>query len=444
MSSITKDLTRGPIFKEIILFALPLLAGSFIQLLYNTVDLIFVGQFLGKESSSAVGASSLLVNCMLGFFTGMGVGVGILTAKAFAAQKKGELKRIIHCTAGMTIAFSLTLIAVGVCFTPVFLKWLRTPDSIIEEATVYLRIYFLSLLAIVSYNLGSGIIRALGNSRVPMNCQLIGGIANVIGDAVFLGVLKMGVEGVALATLLSQSFAAALIIRRLHRLDSEYRLRVRDIRIYPELSKKILKIGIPAAVQAIMITVSNLIVQANINGLGVNSIAAFTAYFKIEDLIYLPIMAFGQAMSAFTSQNIGIGNTERIQRGTSITIRTGVLVTITISFFVLLFSRNIFGVFLTDLPAIHIGCSIALVSFPFYFLYVFLEVFSSVIRGSGKTLQSMLIVIINMCVVRLCVLNIVMNINAEAGSVAVLYPVTWASTALCMFVYYKRGRWKIS
>ena len=442
MDNQTKDLTRGPIGRQVFFFALPLLGGSLIQQLYNTVDLIFVGQFLGKSASAAVGAGSLLVTCILGFFTGLGVGVGILAARAFAMGRKGELWRTVHCTAGLVLLFSAIFTLIGVIFTPIFLRWLNTPENVMDQAVVYLRIYMCSLFSIVSYNLGSGLLRAMGNSKSPMLYQLAGGFLNVVGDAFFICVLDLGVAGAALATACSQTLAAILTIGKLRRLEAPCGLKISEIKIYRKLARQIMTFGIPAAIQSIVITLSNLIVQSGINGLGVDSIAAFTAYFKIENFIYLPIMAFGQAASTFTSQNMGAGQRERVKKGTSISILLGVSVTILVSGFILFFCPYIFSVFVPDEQVVALGCRIAAIAYPFYFLYVFLEVFSSVIRGAGKTLVSMILILGNMCVLRICLLQIMLHVRPDVQGVALIYPVTWGTTALCMFFYYKWGGWK--
>ena len=442
MDNQTKDLTQGPIGRQVFFFALPLLGGSLIQQLYNTVDLIFVGQFLGKSASAAVGAGSLLVTCILGFFTGLGVGVGILAARAFAMGKEKELWRTVHCTAGLALIFSVLFTLIGVIFTPVFLEWLNTPENVMDQAVVYLRIYMLGLFSIVSYNLGSGILRAMGNSRSPMLYQLAGGILNVAGDAFFICGLDFGVAGAALATVCSQTLAAILVIGRLAGLKAPCGLKISQIRIYRKLTRQIMGFGIPAAIQSIVITLSNLIVQSGINGLGVDSIAAFTAYFKIENFIYLPIMAFGQAASTFTSQNIGAGQRQRVRKGACITILLGTAVTLFVSGFILFFCLYIFSAFVPDRQVVALGCQIAAIAYPFYFLYVFLEVFSSVIRGAGKTLVSMILILGNMCVLRICLLQVMLYIRPDVQGVAVIYPVTWGTTALCMFLYYKWGRWE--
>ncbi|MDO4293298.1 MAG: MATE family efflux transporter [Eubacteriales bacterium] len=437
----TKDLTQGPITRELLLFMLPLLAGSLIQQMYNTVDLIFIGQFAGKEAAAAVGSGSLLVTCMIGFFTGMGTGVGILVSRFFAGKEEDQVRQTIHCTAALVILFSISLTLIGIVLTPWFLRLMHTPESILIEGVRYLRIYLLSLFSIVTYNLGAGILRALGNSRAPMYYQLIGGIVNILGNTLFIYVLRLGVTGAAFATACSQTLAALLVIHALCRLPQNYRLRFKSIRLDPQLSVRIFKLGIPAAVQAITMTLSNLVLQSCINRMGVESIAAFTAYFKIENLIYLPILAFGQTASTFTSQNLGAGAMDRIRKGTKVSIWMGVSITVALSAIVLSFSGAFFSLFSKDAEVIRLGEEIARVAYTFYFLYVFLEVYSSVIRGAGKTLVSMIIALSNLCGLRLFLLFWIMRLSPDAVTVAMVYPLTWASTAFCMFLYYRSGKW---
>ena len=436
-----RDLTQGPIRKQLISFALPLFAGSLIQLLYNTVDLMFVGRVLGTEASAAVGASSLIVTCILGAFTGLSVGVGVVTAKAVGSGNIGRLNQIIHCAAGLTCVLSLVFTVLGLIMAPEFLRWIQTPADVLENATAYLRLYLLSLISIVSYNMGSGILRALGNTKSPTLYQLAGGIANIIGNTLFSCFLDWGVQGAALATACSQGLAAFLIIRHLCTIKTPYRLRLRQLQINASICGQFLLVGIPAAIQSIVITLSNLIVQAHINQLGIDSMAAFTAYFKVENFIYLPIMAFGQACSTFTSQNIGANQVDRAKQGVKTSLFLGITVTISASVLTLCFSDFAFGLFSKEPAVIALGTKIAFVAYPFYFIYVFLEVYASAIRGAGKALPAMLIVVINMCVVRTCILKVVLHFYPNALGVAAVYPLTWACTGLCLFLYYKSGGW---
>lgn len=430
------DFTQGNIWRQLILFSLPLLGGSLIQQMYNTVDLMFVGNILGKEASAAVGAGSLFLTCILGFFNGIGVGVGILAAKFYGAKNKVKLEETIQTAAGISIVCGIALIILCILVTPQILTLFKTPDDIMGLAITYLRVYFLSLLSIVSYNMSAGILRALGDSKTPVIYQLVGGFANIIGNILFIVVLKLGVAGAAMTTIFSQSMAAFLTVRRLCNLDSEYRLNLRKIRIVFDVLPEILKVGIPSAVQSMIITFSNIIVQSNINSLGVDSIAAYTAYFKVENFIYLPIMAIGQAATTFTGQNTGAGKANRVKKGMTAAMCIGVAVTVSMTVIMLIFLKPAFRLFTNDNDVINLGCQIARITFPFYFIYVFHEIMSGVMRGKGRTFVPMVIIVINMCLVRVMVINIAMMINPTAQGVAVIYPVTWITTTLSFAAVY--------
>ena len=435
------DLTEGPIAKQIILFAVPLFLSSLIQQLYNTVDLIFVGQCLDTDATAAVGASSMLITLMIGFFNGLSIGIGIIMAKAFGSGNKKRMQEVIHNAAGLSVAGAFILMVIGWIFSPAILKLMNTPERILELGAVYLRYYFICMGSVICFNSAAGILRALGNSRSPMICQLIGGVANVIGDFFFIYVFGMGVKGVALATLFSQTCACIVTVWHLFRLDAEYRLQVKQICIKKELTKEILAVGLPSGIQSMIITFSNMIIQSQINTLGVESIAAFTAYYRVETLIYNPIVAFGQAASTCVSQNTGARKLQRTKEGTKATIKTGVLITLVISFTVIWFSDFFFGMFTKDPQVIAIGSKMARVSYPFYFIYVFLEVFAASTRGAGKAVPPMVITIVNMCIVRTLLLVIIMHFSPCAQHLVAVYPMTWAVTAFCQYFYYRTGQW---
>lgn len=438
------DLTQGSIFKGLFLFALPLLGSSLIQQMYNTVDLMFVGNILGKEASAAVGSTSLLTVCIIGFFNGMGTGVGVITSQYFGAKQKQSLTDTIHTAAGLTVVLSAVVIVFGWIACPVLLKWINIPDNIMGLALTYIRIYFLSVFSIVSYNISAGILRALGNSRSPMTYQLIGGIANVFANAFFMCVLKLGIAGAALATLLSQTVAAVLTLRHLCRLNEEYRLELRKIRIIPSIARKIFIIGIPEAVRSMLITLANLIVQSQINMLGVDSMAAYAAYCKAEGFLYLPQWAVGQANTTFVGQNLGAGKVERVEKSTRTALVMGIGITMAISAVVLIFPHQVFRLFSNEPDIISLGAKIGQMTFGFYFLYAIVEVLSGAIRGAGKSTPPMVVSLINMCGVRLIVLKIALMFIPTVNGIAIVFPITWVTTSLSIALYYKSGRWKNS
>lgn len=436
------DLTQGNITRQIVFFALPLLIGALIQQLYSTVDMMFVGQILGTNAAAAVGASGMIVNCIIGFFTGLSVGVGVVVGKTVGSRDEPRLRRVIHTAAGLTLVMGTVLLIAGILLAPHLLRWMDVPENIHADATIYLRIYLCSILSIVSYNVGTGILKALGDSRTPTIYQLIGGIANVIGNWLFIVVLGWGVVGAALTTLLSQTLAAALTVIRLYQLPESYRLQTKSIRLEGVLCREILGVGIPSAIQAILISLSNVFIQMAINQLDVLSIAAFTAYYKVENIIYYPIMAVGQACSAFVSQNIGAGQRSRAREGTRKSIFLGVGVTFATSALVVANSQLAFSLFSRDPDVIELGSRIGYVTYPLYFLYVILECCAASIRGAGKAMPTMVITLLNMCLFRVVVLAALMHIFHTVTGIALVYPITWVTTSISMAAYYHWGHWE--
>lgn len=432
----TIDLTKGPIGSSLIRFAIPLLIGSLAQQLYNTVDLIFVGNYIGKSASAAIGASSLLITCLVGFFGGMSVGSGVVISQFFGCRDEKKLNRAIHNTAALCIAGGVLFMAAGYILAPVFLKLLNTPVSIRPEAVGYLRIYFISFPSIFFYNLGSGVIRALGDSRSPMFAQLVGGLTNVVADFFFVRVFENGINGAAYATLISQTVAAVFIIVRLAHLEDAYRLRIRKIAFDSGILKEVIRIGVPAGLQALVITLSNVFVQFFINSLGEDVIAAFTAYFKVELLLYYPIVALGQASMTFAGQNKGAGNMERVRKGTlQCTLISMALAAVT-AVFAIPSGGILFRVFGKEFSVIALGRQIIGITFPFYWIYSILQIVGDSMRGVGKSRGPMCIIMINICLVRTILLFFIVPRYHNIRGVAAVYPITWAMTALCMTVYY--------
>ena len=435
----THTLTEGSIWKGILLFALPLLGSSLIQQLYSTVDLIFVGQLLGTKASAAIGASGLIVTCLIGFFNGMAVGTNVFAARHYGARRFEQLKKLIQTIFWTGIIGGFFLTVIGLVLSPVFLTWMGTPESIFPLAVRYLRIYMASMISVVSYNLLSGVLRALGDSRTPMLYQFFGGIINVFADFIFLYVFHMGVEGTAFATLFSQTFAAIGVMIHLYRLKEPYALRIRFSDCSLKEFTDILKVGVPAGVQSIIITLSNIIIQSQINTLGVTSVASFTVYFRVELIIYLPIVALGQAVVSFIGQNYGAGNWERIKKGNRLCIFGGSLITFAACILLIIAMPVILNVFTKDAAVAAQTLEIVKVTFPFYFFYTVLECFSSNLRGFGKAFLPMIVTVISFCGFRIIALFALMAKNPSPDKVALSYPISWGIAAAAMAMLYVRN-----
>lgn len=439
MKKNSHTLTKGSVGKGILLFALPLLGSSLIQQLYSTVDLIFVGQLLGTKASAAIGASGLIVTCMIGFFNGMAVGTNVFAARHYGARRFEQLKKLIQTIFWTGMIGGLLLTVIGLVLSPVFLTWMGTPESIFPLAVRYLRIYMASMISVVSYNLLSGVLRALGDSRTPMLYQFFGGIINVFADFIFLYVFHMGVEGTAFATLFSQTFAAIGVMIHLYRLKEPYALRIRFSDCSLKEFTDILKVGVPAGVQSIIITLSNIIIQSQINTLGVISVASFTVYFRVELIVYLPIVALGQAVVSFIGQNYGADNWERIKKGNRLCIFGGSLITFAACILLIIAMPVILNVFTKDAAVTAQTLEIVKVTFPFYFFYTVLECFSSNLRGFGKAFLPMIVTVISFCGFRIIALFALMAKNPSPDKVALSYPISWGIAAAAMAILYVRN-----
>lgn len=416
------SLTEGSIAKGFIFFALPLFLGSLFQQLYGTVDLIFVGNYMGKTEAAAVGASSILVTCLIGLFTGISVGAGVITAQYWGAKEEKDVRTSMENAIFLAITGGILLMIVGQLLADWALRALQTPTSILAEALVYIRIYLLAIMSMIIYNMCAGILRAMGDSRTPFLVLAAGGFLNVFMDWSFIALLDWGVAGAALATVVSQTFTAVYLLIYICKKEKLLKQRWK---IERKMIGRIIKIGVPLGIQSMILTLSNLVVQYYINGFGEDAVAAFTVYFRVESMLYLPIVAFGQSIVTFAGQNYGAGNYGRIKKGALVCNVLSASVIGILSVLILVFDRPILEIFCKDESVIRLGLLITGVSFPFYFIYAIMEVTGGIVRGIGKTIQSMVIVITTLCICRVILLKIFADQFHSLKMVAAVYPITW-------------------
>lgn len=427
------DMTRGSVVTSLVQFALPLAAGSVFQLLYSTTDLLFVGNLVGTTAAAAVGASSLLVACLIGSFTGIAAGTSVAVAQAIGADKSKEVHSLVHTVIGFAVVAGIILMIAGEVAAPGILRLMETPEEILPDAVAYIRIYFISMLPLIFYNIGSGILRACGDSRSPFYILAAGGILNVLVDAVMIAVLKLGVCGAAIATSISQTFSAVAVLWLLVRGNGKVRLRFSAVQIEGAYLRKVLKLGLPVGIQSMTITLSNLIVQYFINSFGTDTITAYTYYFRLENFTYMPVLAFGQAVMTFTAQNMGAGKLERIKKGVFAASAISVAVVAGIAFGLLAIGPTALGWFGKDEAVIAVGLEIIAVSFPLYWLNSLIEVFGGAIRGMGYAFLSMAIVMCVICGGRILLLNLFVTKFHNVKMLTSVYPITWGIAALCLF-----------
>ena len=423
------DMTKGKIWTIILSFSLPLLGASLIQQLYNTADMIFVGNFVGKEATGAVGASSLLFTCIIGLFTGVSIGVGVAVSQKIGSKDLEMASKVSHTAITFGIIGGIVLTLIGFFSAEFLLTLMNTPKEIMYDSVLYLKIYFLSMLPMILYNIGAGIIRSTGNSKTPFYILIIGGLTNVFANYIFVVVFKMGVSGVAIATALSQTLTAAIVLTYLFKNKTTIKFKTSELKIDFSLLKQILYFGLPAGIQSMLITFSNIRVQYYINGYGGDAVAAYATYFKLENFIWMPIVAIGQASMTFSGQNVGANNYKRVKKGAFVAILLSGGLSIVIATIILSFSHTFMRIFIKDKEIIYLGSQIALTTFPFYWLYSILEVLGSSLRGMGYSIVSMYITIICLCGLRISLLYLISKFNLDFKSVAYVYPMTWLFTA---------------
>ncbi len=415
------DRTNGPIARKLLLFALPLLGASLIQQLYTTVDILFVSNYLGTEASAAVGASVLLNSALVNLFTGISIGAGVVIAQAFGRKDEVQLSKSIHTSMMLGLIGGVLLTVIGEVTGSAFLNAVNTPASIFQDALDYVQVFFLGLTFMLVFNMAAGVMRALGNSQTPMLIQLVCGIIHVVTNYLFIMYMKNGILAVAWSSVLSQVLSAVIAV---YYLLHDGVISIPKLAVDRPLMREIIRIGLPAGLQGVVVTLSNVFVQYFINGFDVVAIAAFTAYYRIELLFYMPLVALGQAMMTFTGQNVGARLYDRVKSGLRTTLVFGVGYSLALAAILLYFGRETFGVFYTDPAVIDMGVTIIWISFPFYFFYVFLEVFADTLRGGGLSDVPMYIVLFNQCLLRTLILFGFMQLAHDSRRLVAVYAIT--------------------
>ena len=424
------DMTRGPLLRGLIAFILPMIGSSIFQQLYNTVDFLFVGNFLDKTAAAAVGASATLISITIGLFSGISVGTSVTASHAIGARDVPRAEKALHPSVTFGVVSGAILAALGILLAPQILGLLRTPDTVMDQAVRYIRIYLLSVPMVVFYNMVAGGMRAYGDSRSPFLVLVCCGLLNVVLDALFILWIPMGVAGVAIATAITQTLSAVLVAVLASRKSAPLRLSAKKLGVDRAVLADVLRIGLPTGVQTIIVTFSNVMVQYYINEYGDTAVAAFATYYKVENFIYLPIVAFGQAATTFAGQNTGAGNWRRLRKGIVLTAVIGAAVVGCLVVLFVSFPRTIVGWFMKDPDVVSTALRIALVSFPFYWVYPILEVTGAAVRGMGRALASMAVIILFQCVLRVALLAVFSSTVHTIEALASVYPITWAATAV--------------
>lgn len=441
MAKIFAPMTSGSISKRMVAFALPLLLGNLFQQLYNTVDSLIVGNFLGSTALAAVSSSGSLIFMLIGFFSGISAGAGVVVSRYFGAEDEDGIHCAVHTTVAFGLVAGVVMTVAGILLSPQILLWMGTPESVMPESVTYLQVYFYGSLGFVMYNIFVGILQAVGDSRHPLYYLMISSVINLVLDIVFIENFHTGVGGAALATVISQVFSAILCLIQLLRTHESYRLSIADIRFDAKMLKQIIRIGLPSGVQNSIIAFANVVVQSYINAFGEMAMAGYGAYSKIEGFAFLPINSFTMAMTTFVGQNLGARQEERTKKGARFGILTTVILAELIGVGVFLLAPQLIAAFDSTPDVIYFGVEKARTAALFYFLLAFSHSVAAVLRGAGKAVVPMVIMMAFWCVIRVAFLAVTIPLTHAIQMVYVVYPLTWGLSSLVFFFYYKRANW---
>ncbi len=435
------SLLQGSIWKGITAFALPILLGQIFQQLYNTADALIVGRYLSDAEYAAVTSTGSLVFLLVGFFGGISVGAGVVIARYFGAKDENKLRISVHTTVVFGIAAGLLLTAFGVLFTPWLLKVMGTPPEIMPYSVLYFRLYFAGALGIVLYNLCMGILRAVGDSKHPLYYLIFSSIVNILLDLLFVGVLRWGVWSAALATAISQMISVLLCMYRLFHYQTSYQLKLRQLRANFPMLREIIHYGLPSGVQNSIIAFANVIVQTNINSFGQDTVAGSGTYAKLEGFAFLPITCFAMALTTFVSQNLGARQYERAKKGTRFGILCCVVMAELIGVALMVFAEPLMGCFTDNAEAIRIGAQQARVESLFFCMLSFSHCIAAILRGAGKPMVPMFVMLGTWCAIRVAYISILVPIVKESWVIFSAYPVTWTLSSIIFLVYYLMSDW---
>ena len=438
----TGDITQGVIWKQLLGFFFPLWFGTFFQQLYNTVDTLVVGRFVGKVALAAVGSTGVIVNLTVGIFTGLSAGAVVVIAQRFGARNWEDVYKAVHTTIFLGVLVGAFFMVAGFLLAPWALSAMGTTQDAMPGAVLYLRVYFLGMIPNVVYNMGTGVLRAIGAFRRPLYFLIGASVCNIVLDLLLVLVFHLDVAGVAIATICSQLLSAVLVVIALMRSQgAAYQLEPRQLRIYRGPMELILRIGVPSALQSVMYSASNIVIQSAINSFGTDTVAAWTAYGKMDVLFWMTVTAMAQSVTTFAGQNYGAGQYGRMKRGLWVSAGVLGLFTVAISAVFFFLARPILTIFTPDPAVLEVGVEMVRFLAPCYITYILVELLPGAIRGAGKSMVPMLISVFGVCALRLLWLFTVVPAYHTIETVEMSYPITWVVTSVSIFIYYRFGKW---
>ena len=441
MTKTVEPMTSGTIWKRMVFFALPLFFGNLFQQLYNTVDSLIVGNFLGSSALAAVSSSGSLIFMLIGFLSGIAGGAGVVIARLYGAGDEAAVQRAVHTTAAFGLVAGVIMTTLGMLFSPQILLWMGTPESVLPQSVSYLTIYFSGSLWFVMYNILVGILQAVGDSRHPLYYLIVSSAVNLVLDVAFIRFLHTDVGGAALATVISQAISALLCCIHLLRSRECYRLEPRKLCFDPLYLGQIIRIGLPSGVQNSIIAFANVLVQSNVNSFGEMAMAGYGAYSKVEGFGFLPINSFTMALTTFVGQNLGGREYERTRKGVRFGVLAAVSMAEVIGVLIFLLAPQLIAAFDATPEVVRFGTDKARTSVLFYCLLAYSHSIAAVLRGAGKSMIPMLMMMVCWCLVRVTFLMITVPLTHSIQMVYWVYPLTWALSSLAFFWYYTHGNW---
>lgn len=434
-------LTTGVIWKELLRFFFPILLATFFQMLYNTVDAVIVGRYLGKEALAAVGGgTATAINLLIGFFTGLAGGATVILSQYFGGKDAEKVQKAIHNAAALAFWGGLLISVAGYFATPLLLKIIGTPEDVFPLAVRYMRIFLSGSLVVVIYNIGSATYRAFGDSTRPLIFLAIGCTVNIFLDILFVAVFALNVEGAAIASVISQLISSILIIIGLKRRNDCCQLHFSSVKFDSKMLARTLQIGLPSGVQSIMYSVSNLMIQTGINSYGTDTAAAWAAYGRLDAIFWMICNSFGIAITTFVGQNFGANQIERSKRGVKECLIMTYIATIFLQILYFVFAEQGFKLFVSDPNVIAIGTKILKEIVPFYLSWVLIEIYSGAIRGTGKTFIPTVFSVLGICGLRTIWIATRNLFAPTVDGLLACYPITWTITGIAFIIYYKRGK----
>ena len=429
-TSSIKLMTEGNIAKTILAYAAPIFIGNLFQQLYNTADSLIVGNFVGQNALAAVTSIGPLTYLLIGFFMGFSTGGGVIIAREVGAKREEQASKAVHTLVALGLVLSCAMTIIGVFFTPILLEWMGTPSDVLPLAATYLRIYFAGSIALVMYNILVGILNAGGDSTHPLYYLIISSVINVIGDVILITQFHMGVAGAAVATIASQFFAMLLCLRRLLREESMIALHPHKIHFDRDMLKQIFNYGFPTAMQGCVIDLANIMIQSYYNSFGAAIVAGIGAYTKVEGFVFLPVTAFSMAMTTFISQNRGAGKHHRVKEGMRFGLIASAIVIELIGFIFFFFAPVFISAFNRTPEVIAAGASRARTCSLFYCCLGFSHIASAILRGEGRPIMPMAVMLICWCAVRVITLMTIGKVIHMIALANWLYPITWTLSSI--------------